>query len=254
MVYEPMSRPPITIVMTTYFPPGPSGALRVGVAKRALQSWLKFLHYDGEIRLHVADDGSDPDHFDILKIATVSVADSYSYQDRCGVGASLNAGFKSGFERGLVGYLVDDWIALADFDLTPWADLLLADESVGMVRFSPPHPGLTGEVIAYPAGWALKLDRHNLAFATRPALYHKRMIDRYGWFTEGQNAFVVENDYNERFCSEIKCNIFAPGHQDHFAGCYEKKCDGETWPGIVLALPLIFDHVESIELGDITPA
>lgn len=230
-----MSRPPITALCTTYFPPGAEGALRERVAEDVVATWERHLSYDGEIRLHVADDGSDEEHFEKFWAFTERWRDSSSSQQRRGVGASLNHALRAAFAVSpLALYLIDDWKALADFDLTPWADLLINDDvppaRTGMVRFSPPHPGLTGVVTAFPSGWGLRLDRHNFAFATRPALYHQRMIDRYGWFDEGVNAFVVEDRYNNQFCEGM---------------------DGDI--GIVLALPLIFDHVESIELGDITP-
>ena len=68
-----------------------------------------------------------------------------------------------------------------------------------MVRLVPPHPGITGKVRMFPTGWAFVVDRHHFAFAFRPALYHQRFIDAYGWFSEGTSALECERRYNEHF-------------------------------------------------------
>jgi hypothetical protein len=224
-----MSRAPITVVMTTYFPDGMDGAMRVDTAKLTLASWKKHLKYDGEIRLHVADDGSPAHHLESFLAYASPWLDSSSGQERHGVGASLNSGFLAAFQTSpLVLYAVDDWELMDAFDLTPWADLLIDDPEVGMVRYFP-HPWLTGTIQTFPQGWGMKLDRHHFAFGHRPALYHKRMIDAYGWFDEDVNAYDCEALYNTRFC-------------------------GMAGPEIVLGLPSAWEPVpDSIELAHIDP-
>lgn len=136
-------------------------------------------------------------------------------------------------EGGIVGMFVDDWRLDADFDLTPWVDILLDDDPrnggpVGMVRLGPPHPWLTGTIQTFPSGWGMRLDRHHYAFGHRPALYHPRMRDAYGPFAEDVSAFECERLYTERWCA-------TPG------------------PDIVLALPSPWHHVESVELAGVEP-
>lgn len=206
-----MSLPPITIVMTTYFPPGEIGARRAEAAAETLTTWVEHLRYDGELHLHIADDGSDRKHF--LKLPTNHTRHFSSLygssQERHGVGASLNAGCRAAFKAspdGLALYAVDDWTLTAPLDLTLWAQLI-GPAGIGCLRLGPPHPGLTGTVkhwdnhgeIDHPGIWWLDLDRHHFAFGHRPALYHRRMFDDYGWFDEDVNAYDCERLYNDRF-------------------------------------------------------
>ena len=225
----------IVIVCTTYFPPGEMGERRVSESMRTVDSWQRHLQYEGDLRLHVADDGSDAE---LLKrfLGGISWDATVTMQRRMGVGASLNAGMAHAFaQRALALYAVDDWTVRADFDLTPWARLLLAspeDERrpVGMVRLGPPHPWITGQVETFRDGWGMRLDRHHYAFGHRPALYHHRMIDHYGWFAERVNAYECERMYAERFAA---------------------LTDG---PDIILALPSPWDHDSTVELADIEPS
>lgn len=186
----------ITIVMTTWF----TTQQRIQTAEDALLSWWDYLNYDGDIHLHIADDGStlewEPEKYWGGKI-------TYSRQERRGVGASLNAGFKQAFETSpLVAYFVDDWILEHPFDLTPWAYLLEKREDVGIVRLGPPHPHLKGTIMPLTElwqGWGLVLDRYGLAVGHRPELFHKRWIDYYGWHDENINAQECERLMSVRY-------------------------------------------------------
>lgn len=228
-----MNHPPVIIMMTTWAPEGIVGEMRALSAKIALESWSKNLEYAGEIRLHVADDGSTYESYGrgLLNppCSWWEGLATFSRQERRGVGASLNVGFKAAFAISpLAVYFVDDWRLPCLFNLTPWAELLLQDDSVGMVRFGPPHPHLTGGMRMYPSGWGLLLDRHHFVYGFRPAMYHQRFFEAYGGFDEGLNAFECEKLYNERFC----------------------KSEG---PSIVYALPYPWEHVGRIEVGDVVP-
>jgi len=221
--------PPITIVTTTYL----VNDVRLRTAISTINSWERYLEYSEFIYLHVSDDGSDDDRVSTLFDAINFVEDvTYSEQSRQGVGSSLNKGFKKAFETSpLVLYAVDDWKLLHDFNITPWAQLLMEREDVGMVRLGPPHPFTSGKVEMFTdnwQGWGLRLNREGFAFGHRPALYHRRMIDAYGWFKEGCNALECERLYNEKFL--------------HSAG-----------PDIVLALPHPWQHIDSIELSSLEP-
>ncbi|MCI0556247.1 MAG: hypothetical protein L0287_35335, partial [Anaerolineae bacterium] len=151
-----------------------------------------------------------------------------------GVGASLNAGIMYQCivrQQQLIAYFVDDWILKSPLDLTPWAELVLEQpDNIGMVRLGPPHPELTGQIRMYKQGWAVSLERHHYAFAMRPALYHGRFFQFYGAFDENCSAIAAERDYNERFCTV------------------------NTGPGIVLALPEIWDYSRQPSLSDAIPS
>lgn len=230
--------PDLTIIATTWAPEGLVGDARLQSWERSLQSWGSSLIYPGDIYLHIADDGSRCDAKGVPEPIAVgqrrsSFKITTTQQTRRGVGASLNAGFKQAFERSpLVAYFVDDWELEADLDLTPWAQLLMRDKSVGMVRLGPPHPGLTGRIQMFEEGWGLRLNPRagGYVFSHRPALCHQRMIDAYGWFDEGVSAMECERLYNERFCKRSKP------------------------PDIVYALPYPWRHIGDQEVGDITPS
>lgn len=218
--------PPITFVATTWLPEGDAGLTRMATEQKAIFSWQHYAHYAGLLRLHVADDGSIGQ-----QPWRASWAVSYSRQHRRGVGASLNAAFRHTFEDdGLALYAVGDWALSNALDLTPWARLLIENESIGAVRLGPPHPDLTGRVMHLgDLGWALALDRHHYAFSFRPTLFHKRMYDWLGGFEEGVSSLECERLANERWCRDPSA------------------------PGIVLALPSPFTHLYSVELSAIQP-
>jgi hypothetical protein len=226
-----MDFPPISIVMTTYI----TVKERKQAAEKTLASWEENLKYEGTARLIIADDGStldwQPKKFWSRPILTVG-------QKRHGVGASLNKGFALAFETSpLVLYAVDDWALTEELDLTPWAQLLLEREDVGVVRLGPPHPGISGTVEIFTTnwqGWGLRLNWSNYAFGHRPALYHQRMIDNYGWFKEDCSALECEKQYAEHFYQRRRIKL-------------------TTGPDVVLALPHKFQHLDSIELSSMEP-
>jgi hypothetical protein len=251
---------PITIIATTYFPDGPDGLARAITADETIRSWAEHMKYGGDLRLHVADDGSNTDAENIgyrwWPVRT------WSKQARRGVGASLNRGIEQALSVGdLLGYGVDDWALTGPIHLDPWAALLERDESIGCVRLGIAHPGLTGEVEHDPESgeYFLRLERHNFAFATRPFLMHRRFYEAYGPFDEGVNAYECERLFNERFCRE----------RAHMPGCVQasienpaRRCpaddvgcafEGERGPSVVLALLHPWHHASDIELAHIVP-
>ncbi|KKL48420.1 hypothetical protein LCGC14_2325690 [marine sediment metagenome] len=216
-----LPRPPITIAMTTYFPPGEIGARRKAEAQRTVETWDEYLHYDGLLYVHVGDDGSAPEHEGPLNLGWADDVTT-SRQERHGVGASLNAGCRQAFTQpdGLALYAVDDWTLTADLDLTRWAELIEALD-IGALRLGPPHPDLTGTVrhwdnwgqLDHPGIWWLDLDRHHFAFGHRPALYHPRLFDAYGWFAEDVNAYDCERLYSLVFNARAGPSVgLALGH------------------------------------------
>jgi hypothetical protein len=227
-----MDYPPVTVVMTTYFPEGEIGYKRLDAAELTLASWHSLLYYEGDLRLHIADDGS----FICPYINRWKDRDwpdnSDSWQDQQGVGASLNKGFSKAYESSpIVFYGVDDWMLVEEFDITPWVRLLLEREDVGMVRLGPPHPNIRGKVEMFTElwqGWGLRLDRYAYAYGQRPALYHKRFTDAYGWFKEDVSAIDCEKEYAESFVQSVG-------------------------PDIVFALPHPWLHIDTISMSSMTP-
>src|SRR5688572_3533896 len=60
-----MNKPDITIVMTTYIPPSYLEE-RYNTMCRAMQSWFTHLKYDGDIWVHLADDGTRDLYLDLF--------------------------------------------------------------------------------------------------------------------------------------------------------------------------------------------
>lgn len=216
----------VVIIMTTWFPNDERGDRKHRAAIEALLSWHHRLRFDGGLYLVIEDDGSSRERLEVFTkeanqiLNTRGSISGWEVESfgRLGVGASLNRGFK--LESDVFLYMVDDWAISTDYDefnITTWVELLQNNPDVCMVRLGPPHPNTHGDIMMYPEGWALKLDRYAFAFGHRPALYHRRMVDTYGLFDEGSSALECERLYNENFARMVG-------------------------PDIVLALPSPFYH------------
>lgn len=187
---------PIYVLATVYFPPGPDGDLRAAGFADDLRSWDEGLRYEGELCLLVVNDGPALAPFQQWGRHQDSLG-----HERNGVGASWNQGLAAAFEiTPLVLNIDDDWLLTQPYDLTPWAKMLLEDESIGAVHLSAPYPGTGGTIEPRPHGWVVTLDRHNLAAGLRACLYHRRFFDAYGLFDEGLSAWETERLFNDRFC------------------------------------------------------
>lgn len=230
----------VTVVMTTWFPPGEEGIKRLEIAKQTLSTWEEFLFNKvGRLFLHIADDGSDYSLCADLIAQCKKWTPTGSVQQRHGVGASLNEGFRRAFEvSDFVLYAVDDWALNYQCDLTPWLQLLDEDESIGCIRLGPPHPDLTGMIQHDNNRWYIRLDRHHFAFSFRPTLFHRRMIDKYGRFDEDVNSYDAEQMYNKRF------NKMSAGMNYQLS---------HNHPDIIYALPYPWDHIYGVELAGVNP-
>lgn len=233
--------PVITVIATTYYPDTEQARIRRQMASISVKSWVRYLQYQGPLAYHFADDGSELEDYKIFPysdpmngydISQINVHRdvSFSRQERKGVGASLNRSFEEAFKKSPLAMIIynDDVMLRESIDLTPWADLLLEEEDIGAVRLGLPHPGLTGEIVLYPQGYGLKLDKHNFAFSFRPTLFHKRFLDVYGWFLEGETALECERIYNLKFC----------------------EADG---PEIIYAISVPWEHLWIMDLSDLRP-
>jgi len=225
----------VTIVMTTWIPDDETGNQRLEIIERALESWERSLiHKRGLLFLHVADDGTSLEQFEKLESIVKNHCPvnkiSWSRQSRKGVGASLNTAIREHIKVGRqVFHAVDDWRLFSDLDLTPWISILEQDENICGFRFFP-HPDLTGTIkYINPGVYAMNLDKHHFAFATRPSLWHPRMFGAYGFFEEGVSAYECERLYNEKYC----------------------RLPNPT--NLWMALPDQWAHLGGVELGDITP-
>jgi hypothetical protein len=188
--------PDIDVVATVYFPEGEQGKLRCEGYERSQRTWSVHLDYPKPLRLITVNDGPELEPFATWGQPQISLG-----HDRAGVGASLNQGLREAFKDGhLVCQIDDDWLLTQDYDLEPWARMLMDDEAIGAVHLSAPYPGCTGTIEPRKHGWVVRMNRHNLVAGLRACLYHRRFFDYYGWFDLGLSAWETERLFNERFC------------------------------------------------------
>lgn len=216
------------------------GAKRVLAAQKTIESWDEHLQYDGEIHLHIGDDGSHPalaeELLEFASLATDNFAGIHaSRQERHGVGASLNAGQKYAFDEVVTPitlYAVDDWSLTAPLDLNPWVRVLREVTDVGAVRLGPPHPGIQGTVEHVGDNrWILDLAPCGGYVASqRPTLWHSRFFDTIGHWKEDCSSLECEADMNDRW--------------------YAAKGN----PRIALALPHPWDHIYTVDVSDVDPS
>lgn len=212
----------IGIILTGWYPNGPDGDSRLATAYTSIESWQRSMP---SARLYIIDGSKDNRAKELCGVFETL----YPQQGSGGVGEALNIGIRAALERSpIVFYAADDWELLGRFDFRPWVRLLETNSTLGMVRLGPPHPGISGTVEMNEYGWHLRLDRHHFAFGHRPALYHARMFEHYGWLKEGVSPLECEDDYNMRFCHS-------------------------TGPDIALALPHPWEHIGEVELGYMQP-
>lgn len=219
---------PLTLLMTTYAPAGGIGEATEAAAHYSIRQWSKRIRYNGELALHVADDGSG------LKGYADGVDSppgcwwkrgpvTFSRQERHGIGASLNAGLMKAFERSpIAAFLMDDWGLLWPFPMDPWANLLMKREDIGLIRLGPPHPTTTGTVEMFEEGWFLRLRREGVFTSLRPWMVHERFMHAYGRFQEDVHVGDCERMFNE-------CVATMPG------------------PDVALALPTAWEWVYNVE-------
>jgi len=220
---------PLTILMTTYAPVGGVGEATEAAAQYSIRQWRKRIRYPGELRLHVADDGSSLPGYAIDAKSPPGWwwgdrgPVTFSRQERHGIGASLNAGLREAFRHSpLAALLMDDWGLLWSFDMKPWATLLLKHSDIGLVRLGPPHPNTRGNVEMFEDGWFLRLERYGIFTSLRPWMVHERFMEAYGPFAEDTTVGVCESVFNNRVAA-------SPG------------------PDVALALPTAWEWIYTME-------
>lgn len=138
----------LTIMLLTYSPDakGP----RSEYAVTTLRSTLDKLHFDGDVHVHIADDGSVPAHRKMLReiaggykhIKTIGETDAM----RGGYGKSYNLATQALHHVDDAHYILpleDDWELTVEYDVTPHVRAL-AEEAAGCVRLG--YLGTTQEL------------------------------------------------------------------------------------------------------------
>ncbi len=197
--------PPVIVLIVTF--------RRLRLAVETINSVKANLIYPN-IGFHIADDGSGPEYVDALREAignTYSV--TVSNAARGGVGKNMNLGIHAVLDRGdLWMHIEDDWILNEPLDLLPCVQLLMEDDTVGMVRLGRLSAGLTGESIAgaNKLWWRLKKNSDTYIFSGNAALRHRRFHSHYGPYKEGLMPGQTELDYCNKFNSKKGPDIVWP--------------------------------------------
>lgn len=142
------------------------------------------------LEFHISDDGSRTGHVDALiaeigKDYKVTVTNSA----RGGVGRSMNFGAREILKRSdLILHLEDDWIIPEgqELDLQPFVDLLLKEQSIGMVRLGLLTVDMQGTTVGLNGRVWWKLNKGPpYTFNGHPSLRHRRFYEAYGPYREG---------------------------------------------------------------------
>lgn len=192
--------PPVTVLIVTYDRPDE--------IRRVIAALEQHLVYNGELRWHIADDGSPEGYLDniMLDFSHLNVATSISR--RAGWGANVNRALKSlGTEYAFL--CEDDYVALRDLNLSQGIALLEARRGIALVRYDGVQgheltlhltdtktgliPGKTHYMVID------KKSPHRNVYSNRPHLVHvKRFHGAYGWYPEGKKLGITESMYAQR--------------------------------------------------------
>jgi len=188
----------LTVIITTY---DPGDGKRTQVASRTIESLLQHLQYDN-LQWIIADDGSAEGHVETLAKLLEGKPYHISVVPRLGVGASKNAALRKAFETSpMVLLLEDDWVLIQPLSLTPYVNLLIEHEDLGMVRFGYLGGNLEAafEGDAHLSYWRLKRGSGVYVYSGQVSLRHKRFYDVVGFHQEGISPGEEDLEMCKRF-------------------------------------------------------
>ncbi len=180
---------PITVILQTY--------QRTEYALATIAAARRNLHYGGQLRWYVADDGSKSEHW--FKVMNALDEGTEFHSVRRGYGANSNAAWDAA-KSDLTFWLEDDWELRAPLDLTPHAYALMDDDRLGMIRLGYIDPARL-EPLALFGGrpyhtmsreWP---DNAFYAFTGHPSLRHRRYREAYGDYPTGHSPGDTELYY-----------------------------------------------------------
>ena len=185
--------PRLVIIFITYE--------RTDYAIHAINETMSKLHNSGGVSWYVCDDGSRNNNhgriMDYLKQNKQHICGHHT--EKLGYGGGVNKAWRIASQTSPVTlWLEDDWRLSEDWDVTPYVDQLIHDETVGMLRFGYIQVGMRGAVINHNHDVFLDLDKNiPFAFAGHPHLKHDRFMTRYGDYPTGVNPGQTEIKYDE---------------------------------------------------------
>jgi len=215
---------PITVILQTY--------RRTEYALATIEAARELLHYEGDLRWYVADDGSPAAHWDAIRNALGGSIEGHTM--RQGYGGNANTAWNEA-DSALTFWLEDDFMLREPLDLTPHAYALMDCPELGMIRLGYIHherlePARFFAGRRYhtlPRYWP---DTSFYTFTGHPSLRHRRYRTAYGDYPEG----------------------LAPGETElAYAFQYQGATDGPliVWPEDYPTAGL-FAHIGSIKTED----
>jgi len=169
-----MEWPTVRVLIVTYNRPKE--------IRQTLRALREHIIYDGQLSLHIADDGSPKNYLNELQRDVTWTRFTRSVTQRKGWGANVNKGLKACGDS-FVFLCEDDYVARRDLDFNSGVALLLADKlNIGLVRYDGLAP----------------CSPHLGVYSNRPHLMHPRFHMHYGLYPEGRALGQTEADYAHR--------------------------------------------------------
>lgn len=180
----------ITIILQTW--------QRTSYALATIAAARENLHYEGELKWYMADDGSDKEH---VYACMEAIGMTNGHTLRRGYGANANAAWQSADSMSELSlWLEDDFVLTQPLDLTPHAYALMDAPELGMIRLGyidgamlEPAQSFAGRRYhTIPRDWP---DTSFYAFTGHPSLRHTRYRAAYGDYPVGLGPGDTELAY-----------------------------------------------------------
>lgn len=181
--------PPIVVILLTY--------ARTAYALRTIQAAIAYLRYTGPLLWYVADDGSAPEHYQVV-ISALAEHLVGAHSEKLGYGGNANKAWETAQAHSpLTFWLEDDWELTREFSLDGYAQLLQERSDIGMVRAGYLNLNMAGRVFGHGGQlyWKLERDCDSYVFTGHPALRHWRYREAYGLYPTGLNPGETELAY-----------------------------------------------------------
>jgi GT2 family glycosyltransferase len=183
---------PITIILQTW--------QRTDCAVRTIRAAREHLRYP-DLRWYVADDGSRPEHVDVVLAELADAPLVGWHSERLGYGATANRAIAAAEQIGVLYlFLEDDWALSQPLDLWPYAALLMERDEIGMVRLGVLNLDIRGRTWGHSGRlyWTLDKAPHlegTPVFTGHPSLRHRRYREAYGEYPTGLGPGDTELAY-----------------------------------------------------------
>lgn len=181
---------------------------------RTVESARRNLRYPN-LCWYIADGGSSDAHYDAAKVALDGERIIGWHRDPpTSYGRDANIAWQAAQKIGrLTLFLEDDWVLNRELDIRPYADLLMDNDQIAMVRMGYLNLGMVGKTIGYRGKlyWLLARDSDEAyVFTGHPSLRHWRFRESYGEYQEGLRPGETELSMAWQFRTKTGPGIVYP--------------------------------------------